>query len=78
MLLWGLVKSSRNAELDHKNTWAVLAYGSVTAVSAEKSPVHLILMTTLRTSGNFPHFTDLKTNPRGSTVENNLPKSADE
>ena len=26
----------------------------------------------------FPHFTDLKTNPRGSTVENNLPKSADE
>ena len=26
----------------------------------------------------FPHVTDLKTNPRGSTVENNLPKSADE
>lgn len=47
MLLWGLVKSSRNTELDHKNTWAVLAYGPVTAVSAEKSPVHLILMTTL-------------------------------
>ena len=43
----GSRKSSRNTELDHKNTWAVLSYGPVTAVSAEKSPVHLILVTTL-------------------------------